>query len=73
MDMRQRAFLDDLLRIGEHFVGLGRKAGDDVGSKHDAGAQLAHRLAEADRLLAPMAAFHALQDHVVARCSDRCR
>ena len=64
--MGQPAFLDDLFRVLEHRVGLGREAGDDVGAEDDVGAQFAHILAEADRLVAQMPALHALQDHVVA-------
>ena len=63
----EAAVIDDLQRVREHLVRLGREAGDDVGAEDDAGAPRAQFRAECDRVFARMAALHALQNHVVAR------
>ena len=67
MQLRQAAFVDQIERTREHILALGREAGDDVGAEGDVRPQLAHRIAERDRLLARMPALHALEDEIVAR------
>lgn len=66
MQMGKAAFLDNLQRVLEHFLGLGRETGDDIRAEHDIRAKSARCLAKANGIVAQMAALHALQDHVVA-------
>lgn len=61
------AFVHTGERVGEHLVGLGREAGDQVRAESDFGASVTQAMAQVDRVGARMAALHALQDHVVAR------
>ena len=67
MQMRQPAFLDQIERAGEHVLGFGREAGDDVAAEHHVGPQAAHLLAEGDGIGAQVPALHPLQDEIVAR------
>ncbi len=66
MQMRQPAFVDDVERVFEHRLGLGRKAGDQIGAEDHVGAKCAHLLAEANGVGAEVPPLHPLQDHVVA-------
>ncbi len=58
--------LNQLQRVLEHRLGLGREARDDVGAEDDTGPEAASVLAKPDRVVTQVAALHALQDHVVA-------
>ena len=50
----------------EHRLGLGRKAGDQIGAEHDLRAQCAGAPRRRDRLRAAVPPLHALQDQIVA-------
>ena len=63
----QAAFVDQAQRVLEHRLGLGRKAGDEVGAEHHLRPRGPHRGAEGDRVVAAVPPLHPLQDHVVAR------
>src|SRR5579863_480471 len=67
MGPRQPAFFDEAQRALEHRFRLGRKADDEIRRKGRFRTAQADILAEADRVPSRMPAFHALQDHVVAR------
>ena len=62
----QPAFLDQIERTDEHFIGFGRKSGDDVAAKHNIRPQPPYVGAELDRVRAQMAALHTLEDEIVA-------
>ena len=62
----QAALLDQPQRVLEHRLGLGGEAGDQVGAEDDVGAGGADLLAEADGVVAEVAALHSLEDQVVA-------
>ena len=62
----QPAVVDEAERVGEHRLGLGGEARDQVGAEHDVRPQAPRLGAEADRIRAEMPALHALEDHVVA-------
>ena len=64
---RQAAVVDDAQGVGEHRLGLGGEARDQIGAEDHVGTQAAHVLAKAHRVGAGMAPLHALQDHVVTR------
>ena len=66
MKLRQPAFVDQIERAGEHRLGLGREAGDDVAAEGHVRPQPPHLIAEGDGVGARVAALHALEDHVVA-------
>jgi hypothetical protein len=73
VQMRQPAFLDDRERILEHRLGLGRKAGDDVGAEDDVGRILrmsAQKRIESSRL---WRRFMRLRIMSSPCCSERCR
>src|SRR3546814_12579098 len=61
------AFLDDVEASPEHRLGFGRESRDQVGAEDDVGPGGTRATAEFDRLAVPVAALHALQNHVVAR------
>ncbi len=66
MQEREPGLLDQRQGVFEHRLGLGRKAGDQVGAEGGVGAHgadLAHQL---QGVGAAVAALHPLQDHVVA-------
>jgi hypothetical protein len=58
--------LDQLQRVFERLVGLGREAGDQVGAEGGVGTHAAHFGDQLQRVLAAVAALHALEDHIVA-------
>ena len=60
MQMRQAAVLDERERILKHGFGLGRKARDQIGAKHDLRPQPAQSGAEAQGIGAAVPALHAL-------------
>ena len=66
MQPRQVAFLDELHRVFKHRLGFRRETGDDVSAKGHVRPQSAGLLGKADRIIAQVAAFHALQNHIVA-------
>jgi hypothetical protein len=67
MQEGQLAVVDELERIVRHGVGLGGKAGDQIGPEHRIGPPPPHFVAERHRLGARVAPLHALEDQVVAR------
>ena len=67
MQMHELTFSDEIERAGEHLLGLGRKAGDQIGAEHDIGAQPAHLATERNRIGAQVTALHAFEDEIVAR------
>jgi hypothetical protein len=66
VQVRKPAVVDDVEGAGEHVLGLGREAGDDVGAEDHVGTQPPHLGAEGNRVAAAVAALHALEDEVVA-------
>ncbi len=66
MEVGETAFGDEVERVAEHVLGLGRESGDEIGTEDDVGAQPARLRAEADGIAAHVAALHALQDEIVA-------
>ena len=50
VEMGQAAFVDEIERAGEHRLGLGREAGDDVGAEHHVRPQPPDLVAEPDRI-----------------------
>ncbi len=66
VDVGEAAVFDDAAGVLEHFVRFGREAGDDVGADRDVRPPRADGVAEGERIVAQVAALHALQHHVVA-------
>ncbi len=66
MEIGEPGLADKAACVRSHLLGLGRETGDEIGAEGGIGAQAAHLVAEVDRMLAQMAALHALEDHVVA-------
>ena len=70
----QPAFLDDVERVREHRVGLGREAGDDVGAEDDIGPQRAHLL-DRSAIASSRRCRRFMRFRIMSSpaCSDRCR
>ena len=66
MEEGERGGFDQIEAALEHRLGLGGKAGDQIGAEGDAGTQGSHAIAEGQRLAVGMAPLHALEHHVVA-------
>ena len=64
---RQFGFGHEIQRFAEQRLGLGGKAGDQVGADRDPGPQRPRPRDRRRRIGAQMAALHALQDQVAAR------
>src|ERR1700679_620915 len=62
MKLRQSALVDQVERAREHWLRLGREAGDDIGAEHNVGTDAAQQPAERDRVLAGVPPLHALED-----------
>ena len=62
MQPGQATFLDQLQRIVEMRLGLGREARDDVGAKGDVRTQPPGLLAKGNGIIAQVATFHPFQD-----------
>ncbi len=67
MQIGEAAALDEVERVGEHGLGLGREAGDEIGAE-DRHPGRRRRTSSQKRMASSrtMAALHALQDQIVA-------
>ena len=66
MQKLQAGFVNNISGTLEHLVSLGRKPGYDVSAIGNVRPPRANRMTKRNRLFARMAAFHPLQNHVVA-------
>ena len=66
VQIRQRGLLDEAQRVLEQCVGLGRKAGDQVGPQGNAWAKVAGPVDHCHRAGPQMTPPHPLQDQIAA-------
>ena len=73
MQKGDAAFVDEVEAAAKHRLGLGRKAGDQIGADRDLRAQGAGAARDRDRLGAACRRFIRFRIRSSPACSDRCR